>query len=509
MKTVTFKILSLCLLSSFVSCNNNSEPQPQSDNYKDDLKESIVSETNSKSDSQANLISTELSELDVSSDPLEAQEKKSIPEKRSPKRKKTKHKGTQHLLGQLASKPQNFQIDPKQEQLIIGEEGTQITIPGKSFVYSDGRVVTGNVDIELTECLTTGSLISNQLTTQCGNEMLQTGGTIKLQATCNGETVKLVDEVMMELRFPARNGNWRDMMSFLGEPAKEGIVWKPDNIRNTPPHLSIASTKVLYKQLEGFYLDGGTSLEEDFENYFLTAELDNCIDDEATQVSYTLSRGIPSNIEIDGAPSKTAEQAIHQYFSQLKLDKRKGIGKLPYDLRVVHDIKTIEHKANHNAVKYQTVHAAMPSAYTDQKITYKEEPKLETKYNPATKREEPYYTIKTRSFGWINCDRYRKDPRPKTNIEILAKEYPGAQVMFVIPSENGILPATFMGMDRRQVQNIPMNEKGYLVTIYSDGKDNYYERRPFTVGSRDFVKIRPKKCSLEKIKSDLKKLTHV
>src|ERR1043166_1131613 len=82
----------------------------------------------------------------------------------------------------LESEPQRFEINPDQDTLLIGKEGTAIFVPTHAFKLPEGTIPTGMISLELKECYSLSSIISDDLSTLSQGHLLQTAGMIYIKA---------------------------------------------------------------------------------------------------------------------------------------------------------------------------------------------------------------------------------------------------------------------------------------------------------------------------------------
>lgn len=138
---------------------------------------------------------------------------------------------TQALFSKLQEqKQQVYTINAGIKEVVKGKEGTVLTIPANAFEYKDGSgEPTGNVEIHLEEAYTYGDLIALQFTTVSDGKMLETGGSINVEARSNGKALKLKSDKTINLKMPATNAK-NDMTLFTGERIDDGnINWANTN----------------------------------------------------------------------------------------------------------------------------------------------------------------------------------------------------------------------------------------------------------------------------------------
>lgn len=86
---------------------------------------------------------------------------------------------------------QFFEIDANKDNTVVGNQGTLIAAPKGCFLDKNGNPVTGNIKIELTECLSAEEMILSNLTTTSNGNPLETDGMVYINATSNGEQLRI------------------------------------------------------------------------------------------------------------------------------------------------------------------------------------------------------------------------------------------------------------------------------------------------------------------------------
>jgi len=96
-----------------------------------------------------------------------------------------------------------FYINNDKDAVLIGLQGTRITIPANSLITESGNEVTGNVKVELKEVFTKKDMILSGLTTVTteGN-LLESGGMFYINATVNSQRLKFKEGKSIELQIP-------------------------------------------------------------------------------------------------------------------------------------------------------------------------------------------------------------------------------------------------------------------------------------------------------------------
>jgi hypothetical protein len=123
---------------------------------------------------------------------------------------------------------QSFSIDPREDNRLVGEHGTVINIPANTLQLRNGSVP-AQMTVELKEVYGGGTIVNADLHTNSGGKMLETGGTIHLDAHTNGSKARIAYGEEIDLEFPgAEKEKTEDMQLFKGGFDRSGnFDWKP------------------------------------------------------------------------------------------------------------------------------------------------------------------------------------------------------------------------------------------------------------------------------------------
>ncbi len=125
---------------------------------------------------------------------------------------------------------QTFHIDSQQENVIQGKKGITILIPKNAFRSANGEVVQGEVEVELTEALSFSDFIVSGLETKSGEQLLESGGMLKVAAKdMKGNEVLLNKNSKLVVSVPSENRK-ENMAVFL---SKNGADWNSTNQKIT------------------------------------------------------------------------------------------------------------------------------------------------------------------------------------------------------------------------------------------------------------------------------------
>jgi len=116
---------------------------------------------------------------------------------------------------------ETFDIDPTQDNVVEGENGTVIVLPKGCFKNGAGETVTGDVRIELAEALTMDNMLLSNLTTTSNGQPLETDGMIYFNASAGGEplTIDKANPIYIEIPTEDRKAG---MQVYRGERDENG-----------------------------------------------------------------------------------------------------------------------------------------------------------------------------------------------------------------------------------------------------------------------------------------------
>ena len=132
-------------------------------------------------------------------------------------------------------KEQHFLVDAALNEVIEGKQGTKIRIPSNSFCFLDGKPANGLVTITLIEAYNNADIILQNLTTTSNGQLLETAGMINLQATSQGQELKLKPDAKLTVALPNANETLAEGMElFYGNRDTTNTMnWEATNIAYT------------------------------------------------------------------------------------------------------------------------------------------------------------------------------------------------------------------------------------------------------------------------------------
>lgn len=144
------------------------------------------------------------------------------------------------LENALKSPTSKFQIDASKEQELIALQGSKLRIPANSFLDEEGNPIK-DVEIRVVEALDFNDFIGNNLATISGDQLLVTGGMLKIEAfSKEGERLSLNSGQSIGIEVPNDQVE-KGMLLFSSE---NGQNWETDGEEVATPN---SKTADLYK----------------------------------------------------------------------------------------------------------------------------------------------------------------------------------------------------------------------------------------------------------------------
>lgn len=141
------------------------------------------------------------------------------------------------------TKSEYFTVNAGTFSSVIGKKGTIITIPANILQHQDGSPVSGNVKVELKEVFDKGDMVKSNIPTMSNGRLLVSQGEFYINATQNGESLKIKPGNQIDIYVP-NFSNESSTMVFRGDsipndstpdPTDSIIVWQPLDSTVIPP----------------------------------------------------------------------------------------------------------------------------------------------------------------------------------------------------------------------------------------------------------------------------------
>jgi hypothetical protein len=443
-------------------------------------------------------------------------------------RKYIKMKSVKDVMTNLKPLNSTYEITNSEESVIHCEEGTVLYIPANTFVYENGKVVSGNIKLSIKECYSTASIIGQGLTTESLGKPLETAGMVYLDAKADGKKVVIKEGKSIALGFPKSDKN-AEMDLFYSMRLGNAPTWIPD-----------------YKMFEfegGGQMEGEGSTEatqeypievtEDMYEYFLECWGGN------SDVLFARFKGSSQNVWDflnDQGNNKVwfAKKFFDDdlYFSVcFRVDENGHM----------YDFKPSRPEEDNNAELTQKITPEAFNLYTnylksfpnmepssfddgikdwEYSLTAKAAKEIdwlkfkkkfrdrfkETKKDASKKISRldlDYYVFNVTKLGWINCDRFQNLPEDqKTDFVVKTPGHSDLTIRLIFEDDRTILNGVSKG-EETVFRDMPLNKKVKLVAIgYKNGGPALASART-TISKTTFTIKQFKELTIEELEKEL------
>ncbi|MEI9911927.1 MAG: hypothetical protein WDO71_21155 [Bacteroidota bacterium] len=318
---------------------------------------------------------------------------------------------------QLEKQPQEFVINNKRDTLISGEDGTALLIPANTFDSNNEVVIT------LKEFYSYEDIITNKLTTCSDGKQLITGGMIHLIATINGKEVDIQPGKSIRWFVPDTTNSMDQMQLFTGEKErkKQAPVFEDGG------------------EPRGFFNGGDTAADGTLEtvnwiaqpqyfssNYLVTSVKVLDLKNEPLRSRQT-KKGSVGTFIISDQPKISREELADELkekygYYKVKIKSRKkdtffrritSSFALRRRIQSAGDVGDSAWVSDEVAKRYD-LQVTETITYTQRGIGYTNGYAVKRTFqNINLNKLKERFSVDIRTLGWINCDRFYLDSRPK------------------------------------------------------------------------------------------------
>lgn len=373
--------------------------------------------------------------------------------------------------------PQVKFIDPGENHIVKGKEGTQVIIPKNGFVRADGTEAI-NVRVEIREYYSVASCLKSKISTMCGDKILESGGMVEIKAFDENDREMLISgDNTPKISFKNEAEKQEGMQLFYGVVENGIMNWSETPMRSVN---SLAGSA--QPNLGAFiYADQGSIV---------------CLYDPKlgwVSILVTEKNRKEFNKIRDKIPSKRTSEEIEKlkkwYEDSQKLEKM-NLESLQVSLSKKMRLDSLE------MVKAAT-------QMSKQELTeYKIQKKKEQDFLVATSRATQAFALK--GIGFINCDRYYSSPKMPVKIELA--EAQGACIYVVIKNINSVLVEYARRSENGCTSNcsLPLGEEVDIIAIGNLDGETLFGKKTLKINERDrSIPLELKSLSLEEIDKEL------
>lgn len=123
----------------------------------------------------------------------------------------------------LSSTCNEFMIYPDSEQFVYGNQGTVVRFPANCF-STQGLADVNEIEITLCEYYTMEDILLSGLTTASADRIIETGGTIYIEARYKKKILHLKTDNPIEIFFPSETDELKNGMKPFEGKSKDGLI---------------------------------------------------------------------------------------------------------------------------------------------------------------------------------------------------------------------------------------------------------------------------------------------
>lgn len=381
---------------------------------------------------------------------------------------------------------QNFVVNSNCDTTILCIEGTVIKIKHSSFLIGSSLTeVKGTITLQVKEFYKLSDIVSARLTTHSNDKILETGGMLFIQATSDGQLCKLKDNSPIEILFPFTEKK-DSMLLFSGSWTNHKVNWEllpPDE----------ANQKEIIEEVASF--PGGSNALIKFMQRNLTYP-DSLADmgiGGMVQMDFVIDEtGKAKDVTFRNRSQKGFRDAILNTFSKMprwKPAKRNGVPiKATYFQSIT--FYNEEQSINDTVFKKEFEATINDSNISDVKA--------------ADIRQ---YIFSTSKLGWINCDRFYNNPKPRTEFYVDCGNYTELDINLVFHSFKAVIN-NFASKPTAKFQNIPDDEAVTIVVVKKINNDTFISLTESNTNLKSINNLAFEKVTMDKLKQKLELLNN-
>lgn len=452
------------------------------------------------------------------------------------------------LLSTIRNESQKFSIYGNKDHLILGKNGTVISIPKGTFLNERNEVVEGKIEIELIEVLTVSDFLLNGLQTVSNEDILESGGMLFIDATTNKKPLRIDSNKQISVEIKA---DWinPDMKLFEGDLSGNSVNWiKPvtlesDYLISVPMELlefglcgwECGFTKEQLAEIQNDKFQDTYISTREFEERmcnlaFLSCDQYDPLDDKILEI-YKKNAGknlcyadslvvkyfekqyngvIDSNYIKDEFKFDEKGWITGIYMSYLSLAKQ-GLSK-PLS------IKGIDWNSNLSRNKLEK--KGLSQFEIDKIISYKNSRArvVQEKKDETENTNISSYNFKINKLGWINVDAFMGDPScQESNFQINIKSedslnstnvslvIPGRKVsIFSISNDGNLYSFT---KKKEGYRKLPIDEQAFIVAIGVNKGVPYFGMKEIKIPRNGVIRLDMKQVGKDLIAKKINEIS--
>jgi len=419
------------------------------------------------------------------------------------------------IYAEFDAPTQVFEINNQEEITINCKQGTRITIPQGAFEIPNNNE-NSTVSLHVQEYYGKEALLMGNLGTVSNNQLIESAGTINIEAFVDGKKIDLKKDKSIDLGFPDKTKNEKKGMElFEGKKDKKGninwqngvgsaIGYQPSGYMNkNNSYKKWATPKRSYKTFNNVLQSKySKKLKESFRKIKLITDFTFTVDYKGNLLSVESQDELPEEIKSALFPILESLNKWDIHDNQILSNKKRKLKTINTDNLT----ETISIKFRNRRIKIVSQPQKSYLNYSWYgKIKEKNNNNINNQPTDSTKMGTMEYAFSSNKLGWINCDRFISSGKPLVNVPLVtnAKDI-DTDYKLVLKKINSIMPAYIKGT-KLEFVNIPEGYEGTVLAIK-------IEDNKILAGTKDIIagepvgKIEMKEYSKQEIKELISQL---
>lgn len=378
---------------------------------------------------------------------------------------------------------QNFELNPNLDTILICKQGTVLTIHRSSFLIASNLAeVTGTIALQVKEYYSISDILSARLTTHSGDNILETGGMLFIQATSDGQLCKLKDNSPIDISFPFVEKK-DSMYLFSGSWINKKIDWEKLSEQKAP--LEDKLEEANFKGNIGRFFSINTAFEDSLRDRNIN---------ERVLIDFEISEnGEASILKIRNTKDEIVKRIITKAFEKMPLWKpAKRNGSSIKSTKTLPVIFLYDERKTDNTVFKDN----FENTFTD------------TTINTTKASVIRSYIFSTSKLGWINCDRFINSQKPKTDFYVSCGNYTDIDTKLVFHSFKSVLDG-YVTNSICKFQGIPTSENVTVVVIKKINDKTFVSLTECNTSTIKLNNLNFESVTMDKLKQKLQQLNNL
>lgn len=429
------------------------------------------------------------------------------------------------LIPERVNPTNEFSLHKDSTALLSVENQFRIYVPKNAFETLDGQELkSSNITLRVKVVRTKKEMILNSISTVTDdNQLLVSGGMIKLEALVNNETLKLKDKSNIRIEFMTKEKDNKMMVFYADEPKEDGqVIWKNNGIKPCPCMVRLPLPALPIKN-DMFEIQ---SQNLPYDYYLQLKDIDwfASITTGITSSHYFYTREFAQRfkvvMEFDAANHLTIQSTPLRRFKTIKEYDCFILDTLPVINAMQRASRLFNETTNAFTEFEKECYADLPCEFDNilqeklvLELTNNEKKRIKIIEENWSKRSgdtrggvdvpSPFYTIENGKLQWMNLDFfYWGDSLQDIQINIFTKSKDKNEVYFVHQSANTVVKAeTQDGQSFIINQKIMIGEHYTVVLIHYEENKLFVSIKEIRAGKEQNInlELEPRQVTIEEL----------